>query len=167
MGRVGSFLEWFIQGGFVMGQAAIFFLMLVISYEVVMRYVLVMPTKWAFEMSGFLAATVVFSSVAYILTKGGHVRVTVLVARLPEKWQYLFYVVTTFLSFVYCGIWFWFSLQASWASYEKGVMSASAWAPPLYPIKFLITFGVALFALTCLRQVIGLLRSPGRKADWF
>ena len=55
------------------------------SFEVFMRYVLHNPPMIADEFSAYLLVGMSYLGLAYTWKEGGHVRITILVARLPVK----------------------------------------------------------------------------------
>ena len=82
----------------VLAAIVLFIMTLVVGYEVLMRYVFVRPTIWAFELSMFLLAITTFIGLTYTLKEEGHIRVDVLVQRLPERRRYLLHIITSVLS---------------------------------------------------------------------
>lgn len=63
----------------------IFLLMVMLLLEVLTRYVLRSPISIADEMGGYLLVCITFMGLAYTWKEKGHVRVSLLVSRLPEK----------------------------------------------------------------------------------
>ena len=67
-------------------QAAIIFLLMVLLLlEVLTRYILRSPLSIADEMGGYLLVSITFMGLAYTWKEKGHVRVTLVFSRLPEK----------------------------------------------------------------------------------
>lgn len=60
-------------------------MMLLILFEVFMRYVVHRPPTIADEFSGYMLVAISFLSSAYVWKERGHVRVTALVERLPRR----------------------------------------------------------------------------------
>ncbi len=86
---VGEFLARAVRtlnrAGAVIAGAAMVFMALGVSYEVVSRHFFNAPTKWVFE-GGEIALTVsVFLAAGYILERERHVRMDLLTGRLREK----------------------------------------------------------------------------------
>ena len=63
----------------------IFLLMVMLLLEVLTRYVLRSPISIADEMGGYLLVCITFMGLAYTWKEKGHVRVSLLVSRLPDK----------------------------------------------------------------------------------
>jgi TRAP-type C4-dicarboxylate transport system permease small subunit len=67
-------------------QAAIIFLLMVmLLVEVLTRYILRSPLSIAEELGGYLLVSITFMGLAYTWKEKGHVRVTLIFSRLPEK----------------------------------------------------------------------------------
>jgi len=60
-------------------------MMVLVAVEVFMRYVLHNPAMVADEFSAYMLVGLSYLGLAYTWRKGGHVRITLLVSRLPAK----------------------------------------------------------------------------------
>ncbi len=63
----------------------IFLLMVMLLIEVLTRYILRSPLSIAEEMGGYLLVSITFMGLAYTWKEKGHVRVTLIFSRLPQK----------------------------------------------------------------------------------
>ena len=59
--------------------------MVMLLVEVLTRYILRSPLSIAEEMGGYLLVSITFMGLAYTWKEKGHVRVTLIFSRLPEK----------------------------------------------------------------------------------
>jgi TRAP-type C4-dicarboxylate transport system permease small subunit len=71
-------------GGYYSGWLVPLMMMLVVV-EVFMRYVLRQPLMVADEFSAYMLVALAYLGMAYTWRQGGHVRVTVLISRLPYR----------------------------------------------------------------------------------
>lgn len=127
-------------------------LLVVVVYEVFMRYVFNAPTSWGFELTTFIYGVHYMFGLAYCDVLGGHVRVDIFTGRLPLRGQAILGIITTLLFFMPVMI---FLTAASWkfalTSIAGRELNPTSWAPPVYPIKtlmaltftFLLVQGVA------------------------
>ena len=76
--RLNSAMAW-------LAAAAIIFMMLAISYAVMMRYVWSKPVPWIVEISSYLMLYITFLGTAWLQRKGGHVEVDLLTGRLKPR----------------------------------------------------------------------------------
>ena len=80
------------------GMFLILPMMFLTTADVVGRAFWSWPIIGALEMSSFMLAFFVLMSLAYTHQKKGHVRVSMVVSRLPERWQLILGIFTTSLS---------------------------------------------------------------------
>jgi len=76
----------------------IFFLMVLLLAEVLTRYILRSPLSIADEMGGYLLVSITFMGLAYTWKEKGHVRVSLLISRLPDKFAHLLRFITLILA---------------------------------------------------------------------
>ena len=114
-------------------------LLVVVVYEVFMRYVFNAPTSWGFELTTFIYGVHYMLGLAYCDALGGHVRVDIFTGRLSHRGQGIIGIVTTLLFFMPVMI---CMTAASWkyalASIAGRELNSTSWAPPIYPIKTLM-----------------------------
>ena len=90
-----------VEYWFMLGSAfAICAMMLVTSFDVIMRYVFNRPTTWAMEISTYLIVVSVFLALAYVLRQEGHIRVELVLQRLKPRVQTVLLLITSFLSLI-------------------------------------------------------------------
>ena len=85
MKRLGRIIENIANiGGYFSGWL-VPLMMLLVLYEVFMRYVLNQPPMIADEFSAYMLVALTFLGAAYTWKEKGHVRITALISRLPPK----------------------------------------------------------------------------------
>ncbi len=134
-------------------------IMLIVSYEVIMRYVFRAPTIWAWDINVQLFALVVFFGGGYALIQKSHVNIDILYSRLSPKKQAMMDLITSPVFFLFFIILFWkFASMASDSIEEREVLSTIL-APPIYPLKILVTIGVFFFFMQGVAKFIRDLRA--------
>ena len=118
-------------------------LLLIVLYEVFMRYAFNAPTVWGFEATTFLYGIHYMFGLAYTDVQDGHVRVDILTARLPQKVQHIINIITVcvlFLPVMTCMTIWSFKYAATSISFWE--VNSTSWAPPIWPLKIImaITF---------------------------
>jgi TRAP-type C4-dicarboxylate transport system permease small subunit len=78
-----------------LAAAAILFMMLAISYAVMMRYAWNKPVPWIVEISSYLMLYITFLGTAWLQRKGGHVEVDLLTGRFKPRIRAAFRTVTS------------------------------------------------------------------------
>ncbi|MFI0472186.1 TRAP transporter small permease [Halomonas sp. HMF6819] len=113
------------------------------------------------EYIGYAVATMAFLGLPYVLEKGGLIRVSLLMDRVPgpARWP-----LELFSSLVTAGCFFWLStfwLQNVQRSYQRGVVSETLAETPIWIPESAILIGMWLISLTLLVRAfkIALLRS--------
>ena len=129
---------------------------LVISFEVIMRYLFNKPTNWGHESMTLLFAVLYITLGGFCHYYRGHVRVDILFSILPIRVQAILDVFTSLFFFLYilaltyhCSLFYWSSQTMMGGGTVFGVtvpgeMSFTDWGPPLYCVKFMMPLGGVL-----------------------
>lgn len=126
---------------------AIFAIIVSIAYEVVARYLFSSPSKWVFEFTYLVHGPYFLLLGAYTFQKGGHVGVDILHARLSRRGQAILDLITAPVFFFVCLVMLKQGWTFFWSAWEVKETLSSAWAPPVWPIKFVIPVSAALLLL--------------------
>lgn len=135
-------------------------LVLVVAYEVVMRYAFNAPTVWVFEATTLIYGTHYMLGIAYTYKHNGHVAIDVFEVRLPEKPRTILRLIASLILFLptvgMLSIWSVIYAGDSWRNWEH---ASTSWAPPLYPFKTLMAIGFILLLLQGVAKLIQDFRS--------
>lgn len=157
MRRVDRFLHFIDDANEWVGRVVSFFVLaivVVIIYEVLMRYVLVKSQAWVPETSSFLFGALFVLGGGYAFLKGGHVRLDTIYDRFSPRVRVFLDLITAIFFFLFCGVLLWKGWLMGWDSLISRESSVSAFAPPLYPIKLVIPIGAALLLLQGLAKFV-------------
>jgi len=131
-------------------------LVLIMTYEVFMRYVLNSPTMWAYETVIMIGAGMYALAWGYVHRENAHVRVDLIYARLSARGKALVDALCTlFLFFPLIGLLGWMAftwMVRAWKIGEKSV--ETYWYPPISPLRTAVFVGLVLFGLQGLAQFI-------------
>ena len=119
----------------------------VVSYEVVMRYVFLAPTRWASETMGFCCGLIYVLGGAWVLLENRHVKVEFIYEKLNPRQRATLDAITFLFFVLYIGIMLWATGRFARESIELLEGSGSPWNPPVYPIKTALVTGVFLVLL--------------------
>jgi TRAP-type mannitol/chloroaromatic compound transport system permease small subunit len=124
-------------------------IILIMVFDVSMRYAFNAPTMWAYETVIMVGAAMYVLAWSYTHRHEGHVRVDVIYSQLSRRGRAIIDV--------FGGIVFFLPLAATliytsafWtirAWQIKEVLTEGYWYPPLTPLRFTILLGVCLFTL--------------------
>jgi len=122
-------------------------LVLVLTFEVFMRYVLGRPTIFSYELSTMLGVTIGAGGLAYTHLHQGHVRVDVLWRLLPPKWKAIADIVGSLLFFFPLIIAITY-ISAQWTQFSISsgeIMTKTYWYPPAWPVRAVLALGFLMF----------------------
>jgi len=125
----------------------VFPIVLMLVYEVTMRYVFNRPTIWAHELSAILYAIYFLIGGVYALRWGGHVRVDILYNKFSRRTQSILDLFTWILFYIFIGIMFWEGSKFAYTSMMRMEISNTAWSPPIWPVKMFIPLAAFLMLL--------------------
>jgi TRAP-type C4-dicarboxylate transport system permease small subunit len=134
----------------------------ILTYEVIVRYVLRVATIWEIEISVFLTIMATFIGAAYGLKDGAHVNIDLVTRLLPTSVQRKLSSVTSILSLIFCILIAWKGWEMWWEAYSKGWVSESLWSPPLSIPYFFLPLGMTLLSLQYIVEIIKTLRAKGK-----
>lgn len=141
-------------------------LLLVVIYEVLMRYGFNAPTVWGFEATTFLYGLHFMFGVSYTDVTGGHVRVDIFTQSAPKKIQALLGALTTLLFFLpVMACLTWYSIEFATASVMDLEKNPTSWAPPIYPIKVIMAICLLFLLLQGISNLIRDLSTLMGKSD--
>lgn len=132
----------------------VFILMLVMVYEVIMRYLFNAPTLWAMELSEFLMLVFVALGGAFVLQQDGHINVDIIYARLSKRAQAVMNVITFGLFALFIYYFFTLSVKQALVATRDLHTSGTIWNPPIWPISILVAVGIGLVLLQGIAKLI-------------
>jgi len=132
--------------GYVSG-IAILLATLVIVEQVVVRYVLKLPTIWQVEFAVYLLIAATFVGAAYGLKHNSHINIELFTTHLPPGIKRGLDLVTSFIALVFCAYLAWKGAVMWWEAYEGGWRTSSLWSIPLVYPYAIIPLGMGLTSL--------------------
>lgn len=125
----------------------IFVMMGVLLFASVSRYFFNTPYVWVVEFSQFMMAAYYTLGGPWSMQLGSHVRMDVLYERWKPRTQGFWDSLTAFFMVFYLIVLLRGGFMSTHYSYTTGQTNYSAWAPLMWPIKALMTIGIALMLL--------------------
>ena len=126
-------------------------IVLIIAYEVVMRYFFQRPTLWVNELSLWLGGMSYLFAGLYAMQRRSHIRITALYDHVPRSLQRVFDVVATLCIVVFAlGVAIG-GFESAWRSLSTWELYGTAWNPPIpatmKPLVIIVTVLVAVQAV--------------------
>ena len=141
----------------LIGKTVSFFiiaLIVVILYEIFVRYLLNSPTNWVHEISQMIYGAYVILLGGYLQQRNGHVNVDILYNRFKPRTRAIINLFTWLLFFLFCGTILYKGWGMAWDSFKFRECEPTAFATPVYPIKMMIPLGALLLLLQGLVKYI-------------
>lgn len=147
--------------GLIAGYTTFVLMGLVIA-NAVSRFLFNAPVSGAFEITESMLTVLIFLSLALTQYEGGHIRVILITQRLSPPLQRASRIIALALGAIFFG----WCAHASWGyAMQSFAINEQQWGAvryPLYPIKFVVFFGLALLAV---QFVLGVVREALGAAD--
>lgn len=143
-----------LRGFGAISAIATFIMMVLVVANIIGRYLFNKPLTGTLEFTESLLVIIIFLSVALTQYDGGHIRVNIVTRRLPQRVARILTIISMLCGcafFTWCGYAAWiFAAQAySFNEQEWGEVVF-----PLWPMKFVVFFGIALLAIQFLLDAI-------------
>ena len=149
-------IEAFNRVMYWFSAVAILLSSLILTYEVVMRYIFRIPTIWEIESAIYLGVLATFMGAAYGLKDGAHINIDLVTRALPPRIQTRLYRMMFFISLLFCIYLSYKGWQLWWEAFSKGWRSESLWGPPLAIPYFFLPMGMSLLSLQFIIEIFGL-----------
>ncbi len=159
LSRAARTIERFNRAMYWLSALAILLSSLVLTYEVIMRYFLKIPTIWEVETAVYLGILATFMGAAYGLKDGAHINIDLLTRTLPPSIQRKLEKGTSVLALLFCIYVAYKGWGLFWEAYIKGWRSDSLWGPPLSIPYFFLPVGLTLLSLQLIVQIFDLGKS--------
>ncbi len=157
LSRVGQSLEKAIfpisRFLLLIGQFLLVLMVMLTVVDVFLRYVFNRPILGSYELTEFMMAILVFSSVGYAMVAKGHVVVDLVFARLPQRVQHIVECVTSFIAFTLFSIVTWRNVLHARTTWERNDVTAELFIP-ISPFVLFVAIGIAVLSLVLFVQFI-------------
>jgi TRAP-type C4-dicarboxylate transport system permease small subunit len=154
-GRAQAVLDVLNGGMALLSSLAIGAAGCVLTWEVVGRYFLSIPSDWQDELSTFLLIGATFASAAWTQARRGHVGIDALAHVLSPAADRVRRLLADLCAAVFCGFFAVKCFHRLLEAIDEGQISESAWGPPLWIPYLCMTLGMTLLTVQILLQVLG------------
>ncbi len=131
-------------------------LVVLVTFQVVMRYVFTAPQLWAFDLALIFGAVLYSFALGYTQLYKGHVAVELIYARLPSRVRGLISVLGhLFVFFPMMSLITYVAVEETISALQAGErFDASGWYPPAAPLYGAIALGLIILILQNIAQLI-------------
>ena len=132
-------------GRFVMYGVFLMMFLLILSF--VTRNIINFPLMWIIEMAQFTITAYYLLGGGYSMLADDHVRMDLSYGKLSKKGKAKMDIFTSFFLIFYLAILFFGSITSLIYTIETKQKLFTAWAPYVWPIKTIMSFGILLMLL--------------------
>lgn len=154
MEKAGRWFDRVINAMAVITGVILLFMMLLVCYDVVMRYLFRNPTGWAMEVCEYLLVYITFLGSPWLLREKGHVNVDILFFFLSPKLRRKFNIFTTITAAIATFILFIFCTGATWDYFQRGITMIKMLTIPKWTVLWVVPFGSIFLSLESVRQFV-------------
>jgi C4-dicarboxylate transporter DctQ subunit len=153
MEKLSRIFDLVISSGIVLGGVLLVLVMFFVNAEIFTRYIAGHSLIWVVEISETSLLFITFLGVAWVLKRGGHVSVDILVNRLSPRRRSMLNAVTSIVGALAVFPLIWYGAQVTWTHYQKGLYEATALEIPNAAVLFIIPLGSLLLFIQLLKKI--------------
>jgi len=125
----------------------VFAMMGILLFESISRTIFNQPHIWVVEIAQFTMAAYYLLGGGYSMILEGHVRMDLLYGRWSARRQAMTDAITVFFLIFYLVFLLYGGISSIEYAVRYGQVNYTPWAPPLAPIKIIMTIGIVLMLL--------------------
>lgn len=149
---------WMDRLSIAISRVAMFvtaFIVAIMFYEVIMRYIFRKPTLWVNEMSLWLGGITYLLAGLYVMQQRGHIRIFILYDMVPRSVQRVFDVLSTLFICIFSAAIVYGGSKEAWEKLMRWETFGTAWDPPIpATMKPLVIVTVILIAMQAVSNLI-------------
>ena len=127
-------------------------IMLIMCYEVVLRYFFNDSPTWALEITEYLLYMIAVLGAAWLLRHDGHVRVDLIATQLNDRNRMRLLLASSIIGAIICLAITWFGIISTIDVYVRGVPVVKTLAFPRYIVLMWLPIGFFLLAIQFIRN---------------
>ena len=155
-GKLHRFLDFLNSVMAGIAATMMIFMMLAISYSVVMRYLFNRPVAWIVEISSYLMLYITFLGTAWLLRKEGHVEIDLFTSHLSHKQKAVLRSVTSVGGATVGFVLTWKGALITIDYFRRGVMAMDILNTPQYLLMAIIPIGGFLLMIEFILRIFRL-----------
>ena len=156
---LSAMLGWFEKGLSFLGLSLVFILMIVVSLNIITRYLFRMPLAGAVESSGLILVAIIFLPLAYAQSHGGHIRMDALINLLPSRLRNAMEAFVHTVALGVCALLLWQTMIVTLFAIKINDITTGYVDLPTSPSMIAIVIGLFALCLTFIYQIVRYSRS--------
>lgn len=135
---------------------------LFVCYAIIVRYLGFKPPIWVLQFTEYALLWITFLGAAWLLKKGGHIRIDTLVSRLNPKNFRKVGIIDDFIGFIVSGIICWFGTLHTIDLYQRDILDVKGVSVAKYALFLIIPIGGLTLAIQFGRDLVDKIRLKSR-----
>ena len=144
------------------GSLAIIVLLALITAEVAARNLFGHSFGFIDEVSGYLMVAAFFLNLAACQVNGAFHRIEIVRSRLPARLRCLTGLLLDLVSLGFCGILLWYLARFERLTFERGELSNSLLATPLWIPRAVMPIGIAILLYAMVKTILAAIKELRR-----
>lgn len=136
------------------GAFLVIFMMLAVSYSVLMRYTWNRPIAWIVEVSSYLMLYITFLGAAWVLRHDGHVTIDLFTSRLSSKQNALFKSATSVAGALVGFVFTWKGTLVTLDFFTRDVITMGILSIPQFLLMAIIPIGGFLLMIEFILRIL-------------
>ena len=147
-------VRWLSKGCAWLVSGLLCIVLFMVSIDSIGRYFFGSPIPGTLELSESVIVMIIFLTIPFCEMTSGHIRVTFIIDKMPEKSRMWLNNTINILAIVYFSLLCWRSWLIAWYSWSIRETSWGSYPIPLYPAKLSVSIGSGLMAIYLLLILI-------------
>lgn len=149
--RASSIFDRIITLFAILAAVLLIFVTLAVLAEIVMRYFFRHPILGVVEVTEYCLLWITFLVAAWVLKRGGHIRMDLILGHLKPRIRIMLNVVTSIICALICLALTWYGVAVTWFHFQSDYRLSTPLMPPSAPIIVIIPIGALLLFIQFLR----------------
>ncbi len=149
--KTGRFIAGLInrlcEAGHILGEISTFFLLVMVFYSVVMRYVFNAPPEWVEEIGCYILILAIWLSIGEVLKHDHHITLDLAIEYLSPKKKIIITILTSIVGLTFCIIITYFGIKYVIFQHKYNFRSSTLLSVPLWIPYLFIPLGSAIISL--------------------
>lgn len=149
-------------GSHLTGVVFLSAIVVLVTLEVILRYLFNTSTMLADEFSTYLFVGLLYFGSAYALQKDRHIKINIFVSRLSPRYRHSFSRFVAVLNMTVTILLSWRGWNLAVSAFQHNTLAATVMATPLFIPMLIVPLGLTILAIQAVAEVVRVLVVPGR-----
>ncbi len=142
-----------------------FVIAVMITWEVVSRYLFLAPTIWAEEMSQFFQIWATYLAAAYVLKHRQLITIDAVVLLMPWRVRWCMNLIALLVIVIFCTVAIYYGIEILLESIRVGRATSTMLSVPKWMTESAIPVGFSILLLQAFAEILRLFKSPGKPLE--